>query len=271
MKKTTDPPPRNVIDVLPELASEIKTTVRLHPRRAAAEAIESNKIGGMVFWPASEPWPVCDESGPPDWWRSNEYGAWPGPHGAHGPLAPLLQLRRDDFPEVEFRPGTDLLQLLWCSLDHSAPTHCHKIFASWRETATAIDPLLLPPRTIHASDEKLHECHIHPERLVEYPHSEHLSSEQLERLETWDFADEQDSEFYEALAADSMVDLYDQQLSACPSSKVGGHVAWIQRPEVPRCDRHHTMAHLLTLSDYESSGDSTDRWLATPLRVHRLG
>jgi hypothetical protein len=95
--RTTPAPRIDVREVLPELASQATTTIRLHPRRLAEGEtlpLDASKMGGDFLWPSDEPWLVCPMHGLP----------WVG----------VLQLRRADFPEVRFRPGTDLLQVLWC-------------------------------------------------------------------------------------------------------------------------------------------------------------
>src|SRR5438270_665952 len=78
-----------------ELASRRRTAVLLHPRYSDEPPADGSKVGGTLLWPASEPWPTCDTH--------------PGLR-----LVPVLQLRADEFPEVVFPPGKDLLQVLWC-------------------------------------------------------------------------------------------------------------------------------------------------------------
>lgn len=117
--RTTPPPCIDVLTVLPELANQAKTTIRLHPRPlTAGESLprEASKLGGDLLWPASEPWPFCDEHQLP----------WVG----------VLQLRKNDFPELEFKPGTNVLQVLWC------PQRGHDQYGStpepvvvWRDSA----------------------------------------------------------------------------------------------------------------------------------------
>src|SRR5262249_40441848 len=95
--RTTPDPSIDIREVFPELASQAKTTIRLHPRRLAVDELlplDASKMGGEFFWPSDEPWGVCPTH--------------------HLPWVGILQLRKADFPEVAFMPGTDLLQVLWC-------------------------------------------------------------------------------------------------------------------------------------------------------------
>lgn len=105
------------------------------------------------------------------------------------------------------------------------------------------------------------ECQIFPERIQEYPSTQDLSDDLIERLEEWDWPDEPDDEFDETLAADEVVTTYEWELSVCPSCKVGGHVAWTQNAEVPTCTCGTPMDHLLTLTDSECDGGTFKRWL----------
>ena len=81
----------------PELAQLTRATVRLHPRPDKCPRDQS-KLGGEILWPADEPWPHCEE------------------HDCS--YVSVLQLRREDVPELGFREGADLFQILWCPNDH---------------------------------------------------------------------------------------------------------------------------------------------------------
>src|SRR4051812_19696760 len=59
--RTTAPPPDDVLAVAPELKGLTKVPVRLHPRFSDEPAADRSKLGGRFWWPAAEPWPVCDE------------------------------------------------------------------------------------------------------------------------------------------------------------------------------------------------------------------
>src|SRR5262245_58839441 len=91
--RTTPPPAVDVPTVVPELKSLSKVAVRLHPRYGDEPRPDESKVGGRFLWPVDEPWPTSDDV----------------------LLVTVLQLRAEDAPpNCTFRPGTDLLQLLWC-------------------------------------------------------------------------------------------------------------------------------------------------------------
>jgi hypothetical protein len=116
--RTTSPPCRDVLEVLPGLAERALIAVRLHPRRGEEPARDATKMGGSFLWPADEPWPRCPQH--------------------QLPYVGVFQLRAADFPEMEFFPGTDLFQLLWCPQDHEVIIE-PRVF--WRAAGTILQPL----------------------------------------------------------------------------------------------------------------------------------
>lgn len=113
MKLTTPESPIDLLEVLPELADLRATTVRLHPRKGRVPGRHASKMGGTLLWSADEPWPVCDEPWPTSWTSYVEDGIpvpEDDPRAEPFPLVPVLQLRADDFPEMPFLPGADLIQ-----------------------------------------------------------------------------------------------------------------------------------------------------------------
>lgn len=271
-KRTTPPPPFDVLRVVPGLANRAKTTIRLHPRRLAHdETLPRNvsKIGGDLAWPASEPWPICPEHKIP------HVGA--------------LQLLKSDFPEFPFKPGTDVLQILWCpQIRHGAP----QPVLYWRDSQK-LGPLLetIPrPRFQSRAEEAEDEayiyrtmggrrlipdtrkfeyadtkgvplaCRLFPERVREFPRekisgellaSEHQVFEQLpppkknEQLDKWPHS--------------SFADFYWDELSVARGTKLLGYPAFVQGPEYPRCARGHRMDYLLS---FDSEEPMDGRWQA---------
>lgn len=251
MYKTTRKAPYDVTEIIPSLLDYQKVTVRLHPRRQESEpGPRLSKMGGRFLWPANEPWPRCTEpeyalSGEIDWsdW-SNVTNIWPAEHPKHNDLyVGVLQLRADEFPEVEFPNGKDLFQLLWCPRDH-----LNEIVSKvcwWTESG--IEGTLEMPSPSYPNEDLVPQvCHLYPERVTEYPHIGELSEEQLGELRSWD--GEEGMYAYQAL------------LSTCPGVKVGGYVNWIQDPEEPHCSCGSTMSHLLTVSSGEFDPISAQRW-----------
>src|SRR5262249_62267298 len=119
----TPPPPADVARASPELAGKARTTVRLHPRRGEAPR-DASKIGGLFLWPEEETWPVCPE------------------HDC--PLVPILQLRKEDVPEIDFKRGIDLLQILWCP-HHHEPGFGPVPELFWRKRAKVKNPVASHP------------------------------------------------------------------------------------------------------------------------------
>lgn len=55
-------------------------------------------------------------------------------------------------------------------------------------------------------------------------------------------------------------ELYAAELSVAPGVKLGGCVRWIQDPEIPKCEKGHTMSHLLTIDFQEFDRETRPRW-----------
>src|SRR5262249_33150718 len=60
-KRTTPVPCVDILKVLPDLAECAATTVHLHARYGPEPPKDASKLGGLLLWPKSEPWPVCNE------------------------------------------------------------------------------------------------------------------------------------------------------------------------------------------------------------------
>jgi len=241
-QRTTPPPAVDVTTIAPELADQAKTTVRLHPRYGQEPAADASKICGTFLWPKDEPWPTCDE------------------HAI--PYVAVLQLRAEEFPELEFPPNNDLFQLLWCPRDHDMWV---KPAAFWRQREKVTDPLpAIPQHDDVFMNYVPVPCILLPERVTEYPELENLPAETRRRIAeelrarkipcpTDRNGERQVQEFYE--------EYYEIALSVCPGTKVGGYVRWLQSPQVPICDCGRAMNHLLTFASDEFDGASYVRWL----------
>ncbi len=255
MGKTTPKPCTNVVDLVPELAELARTTVRLHPRQGDVPELGGSKFGGTFLWPADVPWPHCDESGPPDWWKSPP--DWPGPQRRHGPLVPVLQLRGCDVPEMQFPPGTDLFQLLWCPLNHSEQLFRVKPFVFWRNSEQINTPLsVIPEPQDFDSDYVPKPCRLFFERVVEFPHISDLPGQIVEKIASLKLRKLM-TEWM-----DDVTTIYEWDLSVCPSNKVGGYVAWLQDPQTPACVCGSKMEHLVTLTACEFGTGTERRWRA---------
>ena len=270
MNRTTQKPPIDLLEFVPHMGDRAQTTVRLHPRRKKVAELAASKIGGQFLWPANEPWPSCDASGHLEYESPDQEDVY---LGTHGKLVPVLQLRRDDFPEFEFYPGTDLFQLLWCPVNHDAPFYAAKPFVFWRDSQKVRDPLRQIPKPSRAEKGYIPQpCQLCPERVTEYPKDylelpKKVLGKLSKTLESWTTEDFQ-SLFAQTNTSDGH-SFYQSVLSACPSSKLGGYVYWIQGPEErPVCSCGRPMQHLLTLTDCEVDGGTFFRWL--PKEDYRL-
>lgn len=263
--------PANVFQLLPELKKKEKVAVRLHPRRVVREPDpDESKLGGQFLWPAGDPWPVCEEH--------------------KHPYVTVLQLRKADVPELKFRRGTDLFQLLWCPHDHDQPWTWVKPKVFWRDSA-AIDersPDVPQQPDFDKADPPCWAdlipvpCMLMPERVSDLPRlhdpefpqkSFYAPEESLEErlgMGIWALpgASPRGDEFlgrslgleFYRTARYAGMDYYNDALSTCPGTKVGGYAPWCNVPNVPTCSCGRTMEHLLSITGSELGAT---RWLPT--------
>ena len=92
-------------------------------------------------------------------------------------------------------------------------------------------------------------CVLHPERITEYPSPYEMSDKERGPIYDWERTVDADA-------------VYQYELSVADGTKVGGHIRWIQEPEIPQCPKGHAMEHLLTVASAEFDGGSWPRWLA---------
>ena len=241
----TPAPPVDIGKSLSGFHKMAKDTVRLHPRRE--KVIRSlSRIGGAFLWPKNEEWPTCTEHD----------CAYVG----------IIQLFKDDAPELEFPKNSDLFQLLLCPNVHSASSS-PDAQVIWRHTSQSENQIDIP--FVPAKMQKQYYpllCSIHPEQVVEYKDGGELSQDDLAAvekskaisdavidpgipaIENWD-------------VPQSNVDMYFSWLSVAPGIKLGGHPRWIQDPFYPKCQRKHTMELLVSFATVEFDGLTWGRWL----------
>ncbi|MGX4732718.1 hypothetical protein [Kitasatospora griseola] len=256
MARTTPPRPVDIAALFPELASLARQAVRLHPRPGEPGVHESS-VGGPLLWPADEQWPVCtrphDHWSPPvslddvrrsravleaQWLRPREAGenlldpaqrdlldrlrAGHPPHAGPNPLLPVAQLYLRDVPGLTGPEGADLLQVLWCPLDHDdALPAAHLV---WRDS-TGVGALLADPPAPLDVDHYGHyvpePCALHPEAVTEYPAPLELPKELADRLYAWGEAAQHPEGDRGPGGA-----YYQYELSVAPGWKVGGWGPW---------------------------------------------
>lgn len=232
-------PPVDIAVAVPELATSARETVRLHPRRGTC-ARDQSKVGGEILWPADEPWPHCEE------------------HDCS--YVSVLQLRREDVPELGFGEGTDLFQILWCPNDHE-PSYVPSSRVFWRKRADIRDALsVMPVAGNHEEHYVPLPCVLNPERVTEFPSIRTLSKQLSSTLKS-------SPAFTQAASADpdwqhgGAAVLYQYWLSVAPGTKVKGYPQWIQDPDPPQCSCGTEMEFLLTVDSGECDGGTWGRWL----------
>lgn len=143
-------------------------------------------------------------------------------HATPNSLVAIAQLYAADVPTIAFPVGTDLLQILWCPLDHTdipgqryyagPPVHL-----LWRRTAGIGTVLADPPRP-HAFDDRFYlpqPCVLHPEQVVEYQYNGLLPTELREQIAAIDGDWNSRSRPH-----------YQYDLSIAPGCKAGGWASW---------------------------------------------
>ncbi|PXF43225.1 hypothetical protein BWQ96_07054 [Gracilariopsis chorda] len=233
------------VDIATHFAISTRTTVLLHPRRAAVPDPFASKVGGRFAWPENEEWPKCPQDGEV--------------------FVPILQLKKKDVPELIFPGEMDLFQLLWCGEDHEGESADPLTHVFWRK-ADAIGPLLdeMPATSpdIYNTSHIPRECAVFPERVVECDPAQPNTDSEL--IDEW--LRIHATEDFEAigLIESYREDAYLSQFAAAPSTKIGGFPSYIQDMEeqdIPVCECSSKMRYFLTVSSRDiGDGCSHYRW-----------
>lgn len=278
--------------LFPELREYSSTATRLHPRPGTPTTAESS-VGGPLLWPAEEAWPVCTDGGghyiyrlrtPATARRSREiytaaqaradatsarYGLTaeeqaqlPGldfsePHSLVNqpiPLIPVAQLYRRDVPDFAGPDGTDLLQVLWCPLDHPEEGYNPRVRLYWRRSSDIIESLDPAPEAPVVNDSYLPTpCVVHPEQVREYQYGGLLPEALDTRITAWEEQIEEEADDEDGLS-------YQLDLSLAPGWKVGGFANWsLTDPhpvDCPECGTGMTLLFTADSSEWEGSGGS---------------
>jgi hypothetical protein len=178
-------------------------------------------------------------------------------------MLPVAQLHVRDVPGLPAPAGTDLLQVLWCPLDHPPQTYMPRTALFWRSCASVTDILTAPPGPPEVqSDHYVPEpCLLAPEQITEYPSPLELSEElrgPLGNWSTWQAANAGVDSSYESCPEE----FYRDNLSVAPGWKAGGWTSWGLTDPIsqfcPACDTK--MDPLLTIATFEWD-DSTRGWI----------
>ncbi|MFF5229499.1 hypothetical protein [Dactylosporangium sp. NPDC000521] len=273
MTRTTPPRPVDLTELFPELAEHAATATRLHPRPGTPTTADSS-VGGPLLWPADEPWPVCADGEshyvfrlrtPATVRRSREiYAAAKAraaaggtryeltdeeraelPHYDHSepaalidelvPAVPVAQLFRRDVPDFTGPDDADLLQVLWCPLDHPEEGYNPKVRLYWRRSADVTRPMDVAPEPAVVNAAYLPTpCVVHPEQVREYPYSGLLPAALGARI----------------AAGRTPGGSYQYDLSLAPGWKVGGFANWsLTDPRPVDCGECGTAMTLLFTAD----------------------
>jgi len=241
---SNNPGPKIDIPTLfPELAPRARQTVKLNPYPSNNSAPGNSKMGGTFLWPADEPWPVCDipEHALLDSNLSYETIFQPDGPEHNDYYVGVLQLRKEDVPELGFPEGKNLFQLLWCPRRHNNFSVYSNIFPLkffWRNTKEIINPLSQPPKPKNPEKNFIpDDSRLNFERLTEYPHFFDLSPELDEVLDQRliGFQDESN--------------LIYQQFSTILGTKIGGYPYWARGGAAPNCKCGSEMDFFLTVSE----------------------
>lgn len=160
----------------PGLAVHRGAATVLRPR-PGDPGVRQSSIGGPLLWPAHETWPTCWDdheewltyarTGPWDDLRELPLDAMQGPI----PLLPVAQLFRSDIPGFIGPADADLMQVLWCPIDHGQAMWCPKPTVVWRRSDEIGDVLEHPPVPPGMSGPYLpRPSLLAPERVLEYDH-----------------------------------------------------------------------------------------------------
>ncbi|HEY2785112.1 MAG TPA: hypothetical protein VGJ05_09075 [Fimbriiglobus sp.] len=219
---TTPKPALEVTKIVPELKTLSKVTVRLHPRFGDEPNPDESKLGGRFLWPADEPWPTDPPTGIP--------------------FVPVLQFRSEDAPpNFAFRPGTDLLQLLWCPRAELLPV------IAWRKRDAVTGSLAPYPDTRSANMNFVPvPCRVFPERVPEYPCYAVLPEIVRKKIDG---------------AKNAGRDRYDDLYSSADGTKIGGYPRGHDTGTPPVCSTcNWGMDYLLTIAGREWSVTNAIRW-----------
>ncbi|MET7401261.1 hypothetical protein ABZS66_48055 [Dactylosporangium sp. NPDC005572] len=284
MTRTTPPRPLDIAARFPELREHSATATRLHPRPGTPAPADSS-VGGPVLWPAGEPWPTCTDGDlhyvselltPAAVRRSREiYAAAQeradrtgrryeltdaeqaeladaessAPHDlVDQPIAlvPIAQLYRRDVPDFVGPDGADVLQVLWCPLDHPEVGYNPRVRLYWRDSADIDRVLTAPPAPPVVNEHYLPSpCVVHPEQITEYQYAALLPEDLDERITAWEEEreDDEDGEDDDGVG-------YQFDLSLAPGWKVGGFANWsLTDPHPVDCAECGTPMTLLLTAD----------------------
>lgn len=259
MTRTTPPRPLDVTGLFPELRAHSATATRLHPRPGAPTSADSS-VGGPLLWPADEEWPVCNDGDahyvfqlrtPATVHRDRKICA-AAQARAHAtgdryaltdderaqlsdpdfseqpalvehpvPLVAVAQVYRRDVADFVGPDGADVLQVLWCPLDHPDVDYNPRVRLYWRRSTDVTQPLTVAPQPPVVNENYLPTpCVVHPEQVLEYQYGGLLPADLDAQITEW--------EEQVATSDDEGAGInYGSDLSLAPGWKVAGFANWL--------------------------------------------
>ncbi|GAA2389084.1 hypothetical protein [Dactylosporangium salmoneum] len=111
------------------------------------------------------------------------------------PLVPVAQLYRRDVPDFTGPDGADLLQVLWCPLDHPEEGYNPRVRLYWWQSADVIRKLNMAPEPPMVSEAYLPvPCVVYSEEVREYQYGGLLPMELDARITAWAEEADEDNE-----------------------------------------------------------------------------
>lgn len=166
------------------------------------------------------------------------------PHNT--PYLAILQLRRDEFPELPWPGSKDLFQLLWCPRIHfegngmhdpdEPPQQSPGYVVKWRNEKLVGPVIAKPPQT--GARPLLAECRLFPEEIVEYPQAGEFDYHEMQKLakglEPW-FASAPARSRAHGRDQPDLAWRYSYDIAAAPGTKLFGYPVWWQHDDTPEC------------------------------------
>jgi hypothetical protein len=142
-----------------------RVAVMLNPRPGEPTTADSH-VGGPLLWPADEPWPWCEGAAH---YTTGDDIPEEAVVGVRTPFVGAAQLYRRDFPELPFPDGTDLLQVLLCTLYHDVrEAWGPDVRLVWRDSTSVTELIDAPRPEWQEEDYVLTPNLLEPVRCTEY-------------------------------------------------------------------------------------------------------
>jgi len=151
----------------------------------------------------------------------------------------VAQLYRRDVPGFIGPAEADVLQMLWCPLDHP-PDHVPAVVVKWRWSADVVDVLADQPEPALMEDGYYlpNPCVLHPEQITEYQYIDLLPDDLRTQLDAWS-RDRPEGHWYHDMAI-------------APGWKLGGFSEWgLTDPYPMVCECDEDMRLLLGVGGVE--------------------